>query len=151
MTVHPGAPWLEASRPPPQEPGILHGDFHLDNCLFRREPPIAIAGIVDWEISTIGDPLLDLGLLLALWGPDRLDPPAFPHIQAISRLPGSPSREELAARYAERSGRPVEHLAYYMALALWKLAAIVESDYARDLEHDVPRLLDEAAVFAGLD
>ena len=63
---------------------------------------------------------------LAFWGDDRLDPPAMPRIQGFSRDAGAPTRAALAERYAQRSGRSVEHLAYYMALAFWKLAAIVE-------------------------
>lgn len=156
------ADWLERSLPPSFEPGILHGDFHLDNCLVAKAPPARVLAIVDWEMATIGDPLLDLGLALAFWGDDRPAAPPFPHIQQVSRVPGSPSREELAARYAATSGRSVEHLPYYLALAFWKLAAIVEgayaqllsgqqdTDYARNLEHDVPALLEEAAGFAGL-
>jgi aminoglycoside phosphotransferase (APT) family kinase protein len=156
------ARWLEANRPPDGEPGIMHGDFHLDNCLVTRAEPIRVAAIIDWEMATIGDPLLDLGLFLAFWGPDRPDEPAMPRVQAVSRVAGAPSREELAERYARLSGRSVEHLPWYMTLAFWKLAAIVEgayaqylagtltTDYARRLEHDVPRLLTEAAGFAGI-
>jgi aminoglycoside phosphotransferase (APT) family kinase protein len=155
------AAWLEDNRPPEGEPGILHGDFHVDNCLFSRTEPRLLA-IIDWEMSTIGDPLLDLGLVLAFWGDERLDPPAMPRIQGFSRAPGAPTRRELAERYAERSGRSIEHLPYYLALAFWKLAAIVEgahlhfttgalrTDYARELEDDVPRLLAEARSFTAL-
>lgn len=154
--------WLEQHRPPTGRPGILHGDFHLDNLLLTPGPPVRAAAIIDWEMATIGDPLIDLGLFLAFWGTDRPDPPAMPHVQGVSRAAGSPSRRELAERYAERSGRSIEHIDWYMALAFWKLAAIVEGAYAQyvhgqldtpyaaRLEHDVPRLLDEAAGFAGL-
>jgi aminoglycoside phosphotransferase (APT) family kinase protein len=153
------AQWLEDNRPPDGEPGILHGDFHVDNCLFTPTAPVRLLAIIDWEMSTIGDPLLDLGLMLGLWADDRPDPCAMPKIQGFSRAPGAPSRTELAARYSKRSGRSVEHLRYYMALALWKLAAIVEgahmhytagrleNDYARALSDDVPRLLAEARRF----
>ena len=120
------ASWLEQNRPPDGRPGILHGDFHVDNCLFSRTDPTRLLAIIDWEMSTIGDPLLDVGLVLAFWGDDRLDPPAMPRIQGFSRDAGAPTRAALAERYARRSGRSVEHLAYYMALAFWKLAAIVE-------------------------
>lgn len=152
--------WLEANRPPPGEPGILHGDFHVDNCLFGRNEPVRLLAVIDWEMSTIGDPLLDVGLMLALWGDERPSPCAMPAIQGFSRTLGAPTRAELARRYELRSGRSLEHLRYYMALALWKLAAIVEgahlhfasgrleTDYARALEHDVPRLLAEARGFA---
>jgi aminoglycoside phosphotransferase (APT) family kinase protein len=156
------AAWLAANRPPDGEPGILHGDFHLDNTLMSRSAPIAVEAIIDWEMATIGDPLLDLGLLLAFWGPDRPSDPAMPRVQGVSRVDGAPTRAELASAYEEKSGRSVEHVHWYMALAFWKLAAIVEgayaqfvdgrldSRYAQELEHDVPALLREAAGFAGL-
>jgi aminoglycoside phosphotransferase (APT) family kinase protein len=113
-------------------------------------------------MATIGDPLLDVGLCLGFWGPDRGEDPAMPYQQGVTRTPGAPSREELAERYAAASGRSVEHLDYYMALSFWKLGAIIEgayangvtgrlqSDWARELERDVPRLFHEAARFAGL-
>jgi aminoglycoside phosphotransferase (APT) family kinase protein len=156
------ARWLERHRPPDGEPGILHGDFHLDNCLMTAIAPPRATAIIDWEMATIGDPLLDLGLLLAFYGDDRPARPAMPRVQAVTRVPGAPSRRELAERYAAASGRSVEHLGFYLALAFWKLAAIVEgawahhlagrldTPYARALEHDVPQLLEEAAGFAGL-
>ena len=153
--------WLEANRPAEWTPGLMHGDFHLDNCLYSTREPRLLA-IIDWELATIGDPLLDVGLALAFWGSRPIDPPAMPQVQGVSRGAGGPERGELAARYAERSGRSVEHLAWYMALAFWKLAAIVEgayaqyldgrltTDYARRLGDDVPRLLEEAAAAASL-
>lgn len=153
--------WLEAKRPAQWTAGLMHGDFHLDNCLYSPTEPRLMA-IIDWELATIGDPLLDLGLALAFWGSRPIDPPAMPQIQGVSRDASGPERDELAARYAERSGRFPDDLAWYMALALWKLAAIVEgayaqyldgrlrTDYARRLGDDVPRLLEEAAAAAGL-
>lgn len=153
--------WLEANRPARWSPGLMHGDFHLDNCLVSAERPRLLA-IIDWELATIGDPLLDVGLVLGFWGRRPIDPPAMPQVQGVSRSAESPDREELAARYAERSGRSVEDLHWYMALALWKLATIVEgayaqfldgrleTEYARRLEGDVPRLLEEAAFAARL-
>jgi aminoglycoside phosphotransferase (APT) family kinase protein len=158
----PLAAWLESHRPPAAPPALMHGDFHLDNCLVAAEPAVAVTAIVDWEMATIGDPLLDLGLFLGLWGPERPQPPACAGLQEVSRIDDAPGRRELAERYARASGRDVEHLDYYLTLALWKLAAIIEgayanflagrlrSDYARRLVDDVPRLLDEAAIFAGL-
>jgi aminoglycoside phosphotransferase (APT) family kinase protein len=154
--------WLEDHRPASCQPGILHGDFHLDNCLLTPHPPVSVAAILDWEMATIGDPLLDLGIFLAFWGSARPDRPAMPQVQAVSRAPGAPCREELAERYRERTGRRVEHLTWYMTFSLWKLAIIVEAAYAQfvhgrlrtpyaaALEHDVPRLLNEAASLAGL-
>lgn len=158
----PVAEWLEGNRPPDGEPGILHGDFHVDNCLFAVGAEPRLAAVIDWEMATIGDPLLDVGLLLAFWGSDRAEPIGMPGVQAISRVDGAPSRDELAARYEARSGRSLEHLPYYMALAFWKLAAIVEgahahfvagrtdAPYAAALERDVPALLAEARAFTRL-
>jgi aminoglycoside phosphotransferase (APT) family kinase protein len=154
------AEWLEANRPPAGEPGILHGDFHLDNCLFTLTPPIGVRAIIDWEMATIGDPLVDLGLLLGLWGPERRQPPAIDNLQGASRVEGAPSREGLAAHYAEHSGRSVEHLDWYMCLALWKLGAVIEgayahyvkgnvdSEYAKSLGTDIPQLMAEARAIA---
>lgn len=153
--------WLERHRPDTWTPGLMHGDFHLDNCLFSPREPRLLA-IIDWELATIGDPLLDVGLALAFWGSRPVDPPAMPQVQAVSRCAGAPGRDQLVTRYAERSGRPTDHLGWYTALALWKLAAIVEgayarylegrlsTDYARRLGDDVPRLLEEAAAAAHL-
>jgi aminoglycoside phosphotransferase (APT) family kinase protein len=155
------ADWLERNRPADGEPAILHGDFHVDNCLYGPQEPRLLA-VIDWEMSTIGDPLLDVGLALGFWGNDRQEPVAMPRVHGFSRVPGAPTRAELARRYEDRSGRSLEHLDYYMALAFWKLAAIVEgahlhystgalrSEYARALGDDVPRLLAQARAFAGL-
>lgn len=150
---------LQARLPAAQEPAILHGDFHLDNTLFgTRRPELVV--IIDWEMATIGDPMLDLGLLLAFWGPRSIDGrPAMPHVQGVSRRYPAIGRQALADRYAEATGRDVSTLPFYMALAFWKLASIIEgayalhlqgrldTEYVRQLEFDVPLLLDEAAAF----
>jgi aminoglycoside phosphotransferase (APT) family kinase protein len=119
-----------------------------------------LLAVIDWEMATVGDPLIDVGLALAFWGRRPLEACAMPRLQGVTRVDGAPTREELAARYAARSGRSVRHLRYYMSLAFWKLAAIVEgayaqlldgqldSEYARGLAEDVPRLLEEAWRFA---
>lgn len=155
------AEWLERNRPAAQAPGLMHGDFHLDNCLISAAEP-RLRAVIDWEMATIGDPLLDLGLLLAFWGERLLSRPAMPAIQAVSRLPGAPSREYLLTRYEMATGTAVPNIEYYQCLAFFKLAAIVEAaysqhvagelntDYAAALEHDVPALLEEACSTAGL-
>jgi aminoglycoside phosphotransferase (APT) family kinase protein len=153
--------WLGEHLPPDQTPGILHGDYHLDNCLFAADRPELLA-VVDWEMATVGDPLVDLGLCTALWGARPVDPPAMPAIQAVSRAAGSPSRDDLVVRYAARTGRDVRHMAWYQAFAVWKLAVVVEAawgqhvrgelrtPYTAALERDVPLMFDEAAWFAGI-
>lgn len=154
--------WLEGSKPNEVVPALIHGDFHLDNCLFVSSPSVRLSAVIDWELATIGDPMVDLGLLLGFWGQERLSPPAMPVVQGLSRTPGVPTRQELAQYYAQRTGRSVESLSFYMALGFFKLAAINEgayanyvsgrtnSEYARGLADDVPRLLAEAAAFAEL-
>ncbi|MGD9985288.1 phosphotransferase family protein [Pseudonocardia sp.] len=157
----PLARWLTDRLPGPAPTGFLHGDFHLDNCLFDADTP-RLRAVIDWELATVGDPLLDVGLLLAFWGERPGAAVAMPAVQGVSRLPGAPPREHLLERYESAVGRPVGDLAYYRVLALYKLAAIVEGAYAQfragaldtpyaaALEHDVPALLDEAMACAGL-
>ncbi|MBS1879513.1 MAG: phosphotransferase family protein [Actinobacteria bacterium] len=119
-----------AARIPPQGPAtIVHGDYRLDNMILA--PSGEVAAVVDWELCTLGDPLADLGTLMAYWpepGEEqlRLGDPA-------NLAPGFPSRADLAARYAERSGRDTTGLDYYLALGYWKLAIILEGVYARYL------------------
>jgi aminoglycoside phosphotransferase (APT) family kinase protein len=147
--------WLVQHLPPEHAPAVIHGDYHLDNTLFSPREP-RLEAIIDFELSTIGDPLVDVGLLLAFWGPQRPSIPAMPHVQAVTRTPGAPTRRSLAERYAAASERDTSHVAWYAAFAFWKLASIVEgayaqflrgetdTEYARNLEHDVPRLVSEA-------
>lgn len=117
-------------RLPVQEPArIVHGDYGLHNCLAREG---AVAAVLDWEISTLGDPLADLAYALNRFpDPDHgsaVDP------AAATAPPGFPSRAELAARYAERSGRDLSNLDYYRAFNHWKSACILQGVYARYLE-----------------
>ncbi len=151
--------WLEENLPAETEPTVVHGDYHLDNTLCRTGQP-ELAAVIDWELSTIGDPMTDLGLLLMFWGPRSEEPPGFAHVQAVTRREGVLTRRELAERWAAGTGRSLEHLDYYLCFAFWRLASIVEgayqlfvegkvdTDYARGLEYDVPALLKEAQAAA---
>ena len=148
--------WLGRNIPSAAAPAVIHGDYHLDNTLAARDKPEILA-IIDWELATVGDCYMDVALTLMFWGDYRTcEPPAFSALQRVSRRPGIVSRRELAGRWAETLGRPLNHMNFYMALAFWRLAAIIEgayglhvagkldSDYARGLEYDVPALLAEA-------
>jgi aminoglycoside phosphotransferase (APT) family kinase protein len=120
--------WLDRHRPPDRPPSIVHGDYHLRNVMFAPNPPGHVVAIVDWEMSTIGDPMLDLGALLGTWS----EPGEEVFMNAsMTDWPGMATRTEIAAAYERRVGRPLEHLQYYMALALFKLACILEGSYAR--------------------
>jgi aminoglycoside phosphotransferase (APT) family kinase protein len=129
------ADWLERHRPDRFLPGILHGDYHLSNVMYRNDGP-ELAAIVDWELSTIGDPLLDLGWLLATWpGPEG---PAAGSI-GVQPWSGFPTAEELVARYRERSERDLSAIDWYGVLACYKLGIILEGTHARACAGKAPR------------
>jgi aminoglycoside phosphotransferase (APT) family kinase protein len=126
--------WLQANLPASPPAAIVHGDYRMDNVMYAPEPPARIVAIFDWEMATIGDPLADLGYLLSFWR-ERGDPDYSLGDAAwrISELPGFPTRAELVAHYAERTGRRLEHVNFYVALAIWKLAILLEGSYKRHL------------------
>jgi aminoglycoside phosphotransferase (APT) family kinase protein len=126
--------WLREHMPASGPATIVHGDYRLDNVMFAREPVARIVAILDWEMATIGDPLADLGYMLSFWR-ESGDPPAALQESAwgITALPDFPTRAELVARYAERSGRTMDHVAFYVTLAIWKLAILLEGSYSRHL------------------
>ena len=113
---------------PEQGPArVVHGDYGLHNTLIG--PDGRVAAVVDWEISTLGDPLADLAYALNQWA-EPTDPPSVRGVPPTS-LPGFPTRRELAERYAARSGRDLSKLDYYIGFNRWKSAAIVHGVYAR--------------------
>ena len=117
-----------AARIPAQGPAtIVHGDYRLDNMILS--PGGEVAAVVDWELCTLGDPLADVGLLLVYWG--SADDDLKPLLEPATLAEGFPARDEVAGLYAERSGRDVSEIDYYVALALWKLAIILEGVFAR--------------------
>jgi aminoglycoside phosphotransferase (APT) family kinase protein len=118
---------LAARIPAQVGASIVHGDYRLDNMILADSGEVA--AVVDWELCTLGDPLADLGTLMAYW-PERSAPDVAIGMPA-NLLPGFPTREELAARYAEASGRDISALDFYTALGYWKLAIILEGVYAR--------------------
>jgi aminoglycoside phosphotransferase (APT) family kinase protein len=117
-----------AARIPEQGPAtIVHGDYRLDNMILT--PAGEVAAVVDWELCTLGDPLADVGLLMVYWAEEGDE--AVSLGQPATMAPGFPTRREVAARYAERSGRDLSELDFYVALGFWKLAIILEGVYAR--------------------
>jgi aminoglycoside phosphotransferase (APT) family kinase protein len=117
-----------AARIPEQGPAtIVHGDYRLDNMILAESGEVA--AVVDWELCTLGDPLADVGTLIAYW-PERGDDSLAIGLPA-NLLPGFPTRDELTARYAEASGRDLSELDFFVALGYWKLAIILEGVYAR--------------------
>jgi aminoglycoside phosphotransferase (APT) family kinase protein len=117
-----------AARIPEQGPAtIVHGDYRLDNMILTPEGEVA--AVVDWELCTLGDPLADVGLLMVYWSQPGDE--VVPLFDPATTEPGFPTRDELKARYAERSGRDLSHLDFFVALGYWKLAIILEGVYAR--------------------
>ncbi len=117
-----------SERIPDQGPAaVVHGDYRLDNMILNDSGEVA--AVVDWELCTLGDPLADVGLLLVYWGEDGDS--LLPLFEPATMAPGFPSREDVKARYAERSGRDLSRIDYYVALGYWKLAIILEGVYSR--------------------
>jgi aminoglycoside phosphotransferase (APT) family kinase protein len=124
------ASWLEANRPTMGVPGIMHGDYSPYNVMASRTDRSRLAAVIDWDTGTIGDPLLDIGHLLARWTEPGEESALGLEIEAASRE-GLPRRAEMAERYAERTGRDLSALPYYQALSLFKLGIILEGRVAR--------------------
>ncbi|MGE2692660.1 phosphotransferase family protein [Mycolicibacterium pulveris] len=123
------AEWLEANRPPDGQPGILHGDPHLSNVMLRRDKP-ELAAFVDWEMCTIGDPLLDLGWMLICW---PLETNTITAGAALAELGGLASRRELLDAYLGAGGRETSRLDWYVAMACFKLGVVIEGTWSRFL------------------
>jgi aminoglycoside phosphotransferase (APT) family kinase protein len=129
------AAWLEAHRPSSFAPGVLHGDYHLANVMYRFDGP-ELAAIVDWELTTIGDPLLDLGWLLATW-PDEDGAGAA----AVKVHPwrGFPTASALVQHYRDRTERDLAAIDWYAVLACYKLGILLEGTHARACAGRAPR------------
>lgn len=123
------AEWLQSNRPPDGEPGILHGDPHLSNVLLRRDKP-ELAAFVDWEMCTVGDPLLDLGWMLICW---PLETNTITAGAQLAALGGLASRRELLDAYLGAGGRKTDRLDWYVAMACFKLGVVIEGTWSRFL------------------
>jgi aminoglycoside phosphotransferase (APT) family kinase protein len=128
-SVHVLAEWLDSQRPDDTEPGIMHGDCHLNNVLLRRDAP-ELAAFIDWEMCTVGDPLLDVGWMLVCWpdGPNPIDAGS-----ALAALGGLATRSELIDAYLAADGRRTFRLDWYIAMACFKLAIVIEGTWSRYL------------------
>lgn len=137
---------LSAKIPTQTETTLVHGDYHIKNVISRDD---AVVGILDWELSTLGDPLADIGTLLAYWphggemaAADRTAP---------STLPGFPSRTELVDAYARRSGRDVSDVEFWHVLGLWKIAIIGAGVRRRSVDNPGERSLGETPSASDID
>jgi aminoglycoside phosphotransferase (APT) family kinase protein len=124
--------WLNANRPKSFRPGLIHGDFHFGNVLFDWHGP-RLTAMVDWELTTAGDPLVDLGWVLQMWPQDGAE------TGPVTPWKDFPTRGELVARYAERTGLDVSAADWYEVLACYKLGSILEGTYARACAGQAPK------------
>jgi aminoglycoside phosphotransferase (APT) family kinase protein len=125
------AAWLDAQAPPESGAALIHNDFKYDNLVLDPDDGTRVIAVLDWEMATLGDPLMDLGTSLGYW----VDPQDPPELQALAlsptTLPGNPTRVELVERYAAASGRQVGDPVFYYVFGLFKIAVIVQQIYAR--------------------
>lgn len=130
--------WLDEHRPRSFKPGILHGDYHLGNVMFQPDSP-ALAAVVDWELATVGDPMLDLGVIAAFW-PEPTDAITdnSQSLLAVEPWLGFPTIDELVERYAVKSGADVDYVGWYTVLACYKTGIVLEGTYARALAGQAP-------------
>lgn len=119
--------WLRAHKPKTYAPGIIHGDYQFANVMYRHGAPARMAAVVDWEMATVGDPLLDLAWVIMSWPNEDEDRSNTGYVDYT----GMPSRDELLERYATTSGLPVDEMDYYVILARFKMAVVLEGGYAR--------------------
>ena len=126
--------WLQQHYPTQQQPAFLHNDYKYDNVLLTPdevsgEPTALIKGVLDWEMATVGDPLMDVGAMLAYWS-EAGDSPAYRTFN-LTWLPGNLTRREVVSRYANRSGRDLTDILFYYVFGLYKNAVIAQQIYAR--------------------
>jgi aminoglycoside phosphotransferase (APT) family kinase protein len=122
--------WLAANVPESGPATIVHGDYRLGNVMFTGD---RLSAIFDWELATIGDPLADVGYLLATWTQAGDPETMVASLTTVTRRPGFPTRDDLVARYEQRSGRSMTAVSWYATLALWKSAIFLEGSYKRRL------------------
>ncbi len=125
------AAWLHAHMPPDLGASLVHNDYKYDNLVLDSADLTRIVAVLDWEMCTLGDPLMDLGTTLAYWTEAGDDARWRASGFGPTSLPGSPTRRELAERYSRQTGFDVSNLTYYFCFGLFKLAVIVQQIYYR--------------------
>jgi aminoglycoside phosphotransferase (APT) family kinase protein len=147
---------LADNLPETQKHSLVHGDYRIGNLMFAPDSPLRVKAILDWEMATLGDPLADLGYMVATYADPGTDPNLM-ELTTITRQPGYWTRDDLIEYYAQQSGLDVSSLPWYAALALWKSSIFCEAIYTRwldgerpdddfgaSLKDGIPKLLDQA-------
>ncbi|MBI2152956.1 MAG: phosphotransferase family protein [Candidatus Rokubacteria bacterium] len=125
------ARWLAERIPKPTDATLVHGDLKLDNVMLDATDPGGVVAVLDWEMCTTGDPLVDLGQLLCYWAETGDPYPRRESVVQVTTLPGFYTREQIVARYAEKTGRDVSKIAFYEIFAIYKTAVVVQQIYIR--------------------
>jgi aminoglycoside phosphotransferase (APT) family kinase protein len=153
--------WLVANMPRSSGAGLVHNDLKLDNAMIDPENPGHVVAILDWDMTTLGDPLMDLGTLLCYWA-QADDGDAREATKGVTAQPGFPTRAEITERYAQRLGIAVGAVSWYEAFGLWKTAVVLQQIYIRFLRgqtddqrfgylgEPVRKLVEVAAGIAGV-
>ena len=154
--------WLTKNVPPSAAVSLLHNDYKLDNMLVDPEDPATPTAVLDWDMCTRGDPLMDLGYLLNFWNEPDEDPAWIRALSMPTWREGFPRRDEIVERYAQRTGFDVDDVTWYHVFGVFKLAVIIQQIYIRYLRGQtqderfagfgerVRVLIDKAKVLAGL-
>lgn len=139
---------LTATMPETRFPGIVHGDYKIDNVMVGLDDPSQVVGVLDWEMSTLGDTLADLGLLVSFW--DEVGAFHNPITAGATAHPGFPSASEVVEAYATRRGIDVEGLDWYVVFADFKIAVVLEQIHARHVQgHTVGEGFDDIGAMVG--
>jgi len=145
--------WLVENMPAKERgAAVIHGDYRIDNCILKASDPTQIEAILDWEISALGDPMMDLGNTLAYW--IHADDPPFMQmmVRQPSGAPGMMTRQEILDFYAEKTGADVSGFQFYYVYGIWRLAVIIQQIYARFYrgQNDNPRFKDYGQMTSAL-
>jgi len=129
--IEQAAQWLADHMPPSSGNALIHNDFKYDNLVLDLEDASQVKAVLDWEMSTLGDPLMDLGTSIGYWVNDN-DPDWLKKLAlSPTTLPGNPKRGEIVERYAKQSGRTIDHVVFYYVFGLFKVSVIVQRIYYR--------------------
>ncbi len=123
--------WMEENKPAKYDHSLIHNDFKYDNIVFKDDSYENVEAVLDWEMCTLGDPLMDLGTSLGYWTMQSDGPLIMDGIPSPTYLDGNPSRSEVVQRYAEKSGRNIDNLIFYYVYGLFKIAVIAQQIFYR--------------------
>lgn len=123
--------WLDENQSTEYNHSLIHNDFKYDNVIFKDDSWNEVAAVLDWEMCTLGDPLMDLGTSIAYWSMESDGPIVNQGIPSPTAMPGNPSRTEIVEMYAKKSGRPINNLIFYYVFGLFKIAVIAQQIYYR--------------------